>query len=307
MNAAGVLDELGLDGAAYAAPVQGGRGLGFNQNAPVAPASVMKVQVALATETLIARGELDGRMRVQLRHDGRTPGPVGISLMRDDVEMSVRDLVVAMLTISDNAATDELIAVVGLDEVNRIVSELGLGHTVITADLRQTLDAVARDAGFRDYQALVAHQPSSDGRPSDAEIRQAISGAQALDPRHGTRTTAFETVTLLQALWTDQFPPQACQNIRSAMSKQLVKTRIASGFDGSVSVAAKSGGLLGVVRNEAGVVTYADGHSYAVAVFTRKGPENATDPVEIDQAIGRIARILVDQLRNPTKSTGEPD
>lgn len=290
--------ELGLDGAAYAAPVQGGRGVGFNENALIAPASVMKVQIAVATETLVARGELDGRMRVRLPHSGRTPGPVGISLMRDDVEMSVRDLVVAMLTISDNAAADELIAIVGLDEVNRVVSELGLGQTVICADLRQTLDAVARDAGFRDYQALVAHQPSIDGRPSDVEIREAIAGAEGLDPRHGTRTTAFETVTLLQAIWTEQLPAQACQNIRDVMSKQLVKTRIASGFDSSVGVAAKSGGLLGVVRNEAGVVTYPDGHSYAIAVFTRKGPENATDPVDIDQAIGRIARILVNQLRH---------
>jgi hypothetical protein len=83
--------------------------------------------------------------------------------------MSVRDLVVAMLTISDNAATDELVAIVGLDEINRIVSELGLGQTVITADLRQTLDAVARDVGLRDYQTLVAHQPSIDWRPSDSE------------------------------------------------------------------------------------------------------------------------------------------
>jgi beta-lactamase class A len=79
--------------------------------------------------------------------------------------MSVCDLVVAMLTISDNAATDELVAIVGLDEINRIVSELGLGQTVITADLRQTLDAVARDVGLRDYQTLVAHQPSIDWRP----------------------------------------------------------------------------------------------------------------------------------------------
>jgi beta-lactamase class A len=39
--------------------------------------------------------------------DRRTPGPVGISLMRDDVAMSVRDFVVAMLTISDNVAIDE--------------------------------------------------------------------------------------------------------------------------------------------------------------------------------------------------------
>jgi fatty-acyl-CoA synthase len=35
-------------------------------------------------------------------------------------------------------------------------------------------------------------------------------------------------------------------------------------------VAAKSGGLMGIIRNEAGVVTFPDGAAYAVAVFTRK-------------------------------------
>jgi beta-lactamase class A len=35
--------------------------------------------------------------------------------MKDEASMSVRDLVIAMLTVSDNAATDELIAAVGLD------------------------------------------------------------------------------------------------------------------------------------------------------------------------------------------------
>jgi beta-lactamase class A len=62
-------------------------------------------------------------------------------------------------------------------------------------------------------------------------------------------------------------------------------------------VAAKSGGLLGIVRNEAGVVTFPDGAAYAVAVFTRCTTETTTDPALIDAGIGRIARALIDRLR----------
>jgi hypothetical protein len=50
------------------------------------------------------------------------------------------------------------------------------------------------------------------------------------------------------------------------------------------TVAAKSGGLLGIVRNEAGVVTFPDGAA-------------STDPALIDAGIGRIARALIDRLR----------
>jgi beta-lactamase class A len=93
----------------------GGDGVGFHVDDLVTPASVVKIQVALAVEKAIAAGFVEGSARRLMLAANRTPGPVGVSLMRDDVSMSVRDLVVAMLTISDNAATDELINVIGLD------------------------------------------------------------------------------------------------------------------------------------------------------------------------------------------------
>ncbi|MEJ3746913.1 serine hydrolase [Actinomycetes bacterium KLBMP 9797] len=49
-------------------------------------------------------------------------------------------------------------------------------------------------------------------------------------------------------------------------------------FGPAVTVAAKSGALMGLVRNEAGVVTYPDQRQYAVAVFTRSTPDTVTDP-----------------------------
>lgn len=293
-----VLAAVGLDGSACAAPVAGGRRVGFAEHTLVAPASVMKVQVALAVESLIATGRLNGSERRTMRASVRTPGPTGISLMRDEVTMSVRDLVVAMLTISDNAATDELIALVGLGQVNQIVVDLGLKRTVIRSDLGKMLDDIARDAGFAAYADLVAHDPAVDGAPSADEIRRRIGHGAALDPARGTRTTAAEMVALMQAIWSDRAAPaEACRRVRDAMSRQLVMTRIASGFDSTVKVAAKSGALLGVVRNEVAVVTFPDRAAYAVAVFTRKDPANTAAPAAIDTAIGQIAGCLVNELR----------
>jgi beta-lactamase class A len=80
------------------------------------------------------------------------------------------------------------------------------------------------------------------------------------------------------------------------MAQQLTQHRIASGFGPGVTVAAKSGGLMGLVRNEAGVVTLPDQRRYAVAVFTRSTPDTATDPARIDAGIGGIARALIDEL-----------
>ncbi len=298
MDAASVLEQLGLTGAAYAAPVAGPPDAGFHEDDLVTPASVMKIQVALTLENSIAAASVSGRSRRRMRAEDRTPGPVGISLMHDDVSMSVRDLMVAMLTVSDNVATDELIAVVGLDEISATARRLGMVRTLITSDIRGMLNQLARDVGFPNYRALAGHDPKRDGPPSADEVRRRLAESAALDSHLGTRTTARETVTLLQAIWTDHGgPPWACAAVRHIMGQQLTRHRIAAGFAPPVSVGAKSGGLMGIIRNEAGVVTFPDGHEYAVAVFTRSNRDR-TDPTRVDAVIGKVARLLVEDLRS---------
>jgi beta-lactamase class A len=297
MEVCGLFDELSVTGAAYAAPLRG-RGVGVGADELMTPASVMKVQVALAAKQAIATGAIDGQQERVLSPGHRTPGPVGISLMHDEVRMSVRDLVLQMLTVSDNVATDELIAIVGLHRINELTAGLGLTRTRITSDLLSMLDEMAVEVGFGDYAELVGHDPAVDGPPSSEDVRGRLTRTAALDPTRGSCTTAADAVRLLQAIWTDAAAaPEACASVRRAMGLQLTRHRIASGFGSDIAVAAKSGGLVGVVRNEVGVVTFPDRQQYAVAVFTRRAPGAATEPARIDAGIGRIARALIDQLR----------
>jgi beta-lactamase class A len=76
---------------------------------PLVAASVFKVAVALEVFTQAAGGRLDPRERVRVSPERATPGPTGLSVFADEAEMSVRDLALMMLTVSDNAATDILI------------------------------------------------------------------------------------------------------------------------------------------------------------------------------------------------------
>ncbi len=222
----------------------------------------MKIQVALTVENSIAAASVDGRAQRLMRTEDRPPGPVGISLMHDDVSMSVRDLVAAMLTVSDNVATDELIAVVGLDEINATTRRLGMVRTLITSDIRGMLKQLARDVGLPTYRALASHDPKRNGPPSEDEVRRRVAVSAALDPHLGTRTTAREAVTLLKAIWTDHGgPPRACAAVRHMMGQQLTRHRIAAGLAPPASVRAMSGGLMRIIRNEAGVFTFPDGHA----------------------------------------------
>jgi beta-lactamase class A len=289
-----IFERAGCRGFVHATRVDGRREVGLLPDAPVVPASVVKVLVALEAETRMADGRLDPVQRVRV---SALPGPVGFSLFQDHVELSVRDLVVIMLTISDNVATDALLDLVGLDAVNATASRLGLDATRLGTNLRDLVDSIAQDAGFdswKAFQGWVAGEPG----PEELSAAQAgIRAAAALRPDAATRTTARDMTRLLQAVWTDRAgPPQACARVRDLMARQVTRNRVAAGFGLGVSVAAKSGGLMGVVRNEVAVVTFPEEPPYAVAVFTRTdGPH--VDERAVNAAIGVAAAHAVSDLR----------
>lgn len=263
----------------------------------VVAASVFKVAVALEVFIQGDSGRLDPCERVRVPPADRTPGPTGLSIFADEAEVSIRDLVVLMLTISDNAATDLLIDRVGLDSIHATLAALGLGRTVIPGPLRDELDSVGQDAGFpgwTDLERAAAASPPGELQALARRIRQ----GRALDPQRGIRTTARETATLLRLIWRDEAgPPAACAQVRELMARQITRQRLALGFPRrGVRLAAKSGSLLGVVRNEAGVITMPDGRRYAAAVFTRESQSEA-DERQVNAAIGAAAAWAVGQLR----------
>jgi len=200
-----------------------------------------------------------------------------------------------MLTISDNPATDALLGRVGVDAVNATAARLGLSGTVVESDLRAMLDSIGVDLGradWADLQSWAAGAPADEVARADAQLPT----VRAMDPARGTRTTPRDMAELLSLIWTDRAgPAQACARVRSVMARQLTRHRIAGGFRPPVSVAAKSGSLLGVVRNEIGVVSFPDGRQYAAAVLTRSQP--GSDDAAINRAIGTATVQAVNSLR----------
>ncbi len=288
--------DAGCDGQLHVQTLDGSSEFGVHADHLVSPASVLKVWVALEAEAQFADGRLDPHERVVLRAASRTPGPAGFSLFQDDVEVSLRDLVVPVLTISDNVATDELIHRVGIDAINARMSSLGLTNTVLVADIQTTIDSIAQDAGFADWTAMTAWTPRDDERDEEDRAVQRMRDTSVLNPEIGTRTTPRDMTTLLRLIWSDQAAPEpACRRIREVMRQQLTKHRLAAAFPPPARVSAKSGSLIGVVRNEIGVIQFPDGRAYAAAVFTRSY-EAGQDEVPINAAVGTAAAKAVAAL-----------
>ena len=245
--------------------------------------------MALAFFDLAAAGRLDKRERVTLPPGARTDGPSGVSILYDEVSLTLRDAAALMLTVSDNAATDAVLARVGVERVHERLRELGLVDTYLDGGCMQLMDAVALDLGFAEWEELL----SAEGEISTEQLL----ASSTFDPARTTRTTAREMTGLLTAIWRDEAAaPGACAEVRRLMGLQATRDRLASGFPPDVQVAAKSGSWLRVVRNEVGVAEYPDGRRYAIAIFTRAGLPAARRP-DVDRAIGESAVHAVESLR----------
>jgi len=291
-----LFEQAGCTGQLCVQSLDGTQEVAVDADRPVVSASVFKVPVALEAETQFAQGRLDPRERVTLPATDRTPGPVGFSLFEDDVEVSLRDLVVAMLTISDNDATDALLRRVGIGAVNAGAVRLGLAGTVVAAELRTIVNSVGHDAGFRDWDAMWEWVAQPHSQDDEDQLVRRVTAASALIPSRTTRTTPRDMATLLRLIWSGQAgPPPACQRVRQLMGQQLARHRLAAAFPPPARVAAKTGSLVGVVRNEVGVIEYPDGRGYAAAVFAQARQPWQNDAA-INAAIGAAAAAAVSLL-----------
>ena len=300
----GVVDDIravfaaaGADGFLYAREVgvQDGSDVCVGGDEPVVLASVFKVPVAVAYAREVAAGRLDPTERTTVTPRYRIGG-IGTAGCSDDVEMSWRDLVLNMLTMSDNAATDVVFHRVGQGAVDDVVDDLELRRTRVLGCCEDLFASASADLGVRsddDPEEMLASA-------SPDQIRK----LSILDPARTSASTPREIASLLDAIWTDRAAsPDACATVRDVMAKQIWPHRLTSGFGSGVEIAAKTG-TLPSVRNEAGVIRYPDGRRYAVAVFTRAHSLDERQPA-VDASIGTTARLAVERLRSP-ESTERP-
>lgn len=227
-------------------------------------ASVIKIPIAVTLARLADRGVVDPGAPMRLVPDRRSVGTTGISAMADPVTLSLRDAAYLALTISDNAAADAICdALGGPDAVSTEMAALGV-PIVMTESLRVMYDRLRTDP------------------------ERAADGAST--------GSADDCVRLLSLLWRDEAAsPQWCARIRDLMARQVWHHRIGSGFPAPDVLVAGKTGTMARWRHEIAVVSYPDGHDYAMAILTEHG-----DPVAHpghDRAIGEIARAGVLAIR----------
>ena len=274
-----------VTGWLHAVDVDSGEQVGVRADEPVILASTFKVPLLVALHRAADAGvlRLDDRVTVPV---DRTSGTAGLGAMRDEATLSLRDLALLMVTISDNAAADAILDAVGLDALQRTAAELGLGATALVASCHDQSDMLVGDLTRAGLSMRHAH-------------RHGFAGFRTLDPGATNRSTPRDMTRLLGQIWRDEAAdPESCREMRRLLGLQVSRHRLASGFAADeVIVSGKTGTVLDL-RCEVGVVEMPDDRRYAVATFTRAHDTSGSNP-GADAVIGTAARLAIDSLRAP--------
>lgn len=287
--------EAGARVLLHARDLRSGAEVDLDADEPVVLASVFKVPVAVELARQFGEGRLTPTQRVVVPAGDRTEGGTGLSALVDEVDMSLQDLAQLMISVSDNAATDIVTGMVGLDNVNRTMADLGLTATVLERDCGLLLGRLVEDLDLsaEEREALAQDEDSA----LSAIPTSRWKACRDLQAATTNRSTPREMTRLLEMIWTDQAAPaEGCAFVRRIMGQQVWPHRLQSGFPSGVKTSGKTG-TLPFVRNEVGVVEYPDGGRYAAAVFTVADVPTLRMP-PVDALIGRAARLAVDDLRS---------
>ena len=188
-------------------------------------ASTIKIPIMIEAYRSFLLGKLDLDSKVDVSNTDKVDFSI-ISSMNTD-QYTVRDLIVLMMSISDNTATNVLIDILGMKNINSTIESLGLKGTVLQRKMM-------------DFEA-------------------ARQGRQNL-------TTPEDMISIFEKLYRNSIlTPEACREMLSIMSIVIGRDFMIRELPVGIKVAHKTGELDGI-NHDAGIV-YGPAGDYALGIF----------------------------------------
>ena len=107
----------------------------YEPNRPLMAASVIKLPILAEAFRQARDGLLSMDETFSIRPEQKMPSCGALNYLHDGLTVSLRDLCVLMIILSDNTATNILIDRLGMDSVNQTVRALGLPETTLRRKL----------------------------------------------------------------------------------------------------------------------------------------------------------------------------
>jgi len=257
---------------------------GVRENDRFLMASVFKVPILVELFHQVSQGKIALEERVEWKDPGRYFGSGVLQAMRPGLNPTIHDLATLMIIVSDNAATDQLLARVGKANVNARLRALGLTKTSVDAGTREhTLEAFGlRDPKYKDFTP--ADVAKFDFQAHEAEIvrnqKLALRNCQNC-------STPSEMSQLFEKIVSGQAGDAAATNeMLGILSKQQFNQRLPRLLPLGVRVAHKTGTVTNPVWvvNDAGVIYLPNGEHVIVTAFSH-GTDMNQDEMQLKAAL----------------------
>lgn len=287
------LDALPARTSLYARHLPSGREIAIRADEPMNALSVIKIPVMVLAYRDAEGGRLDLDERYRIRPEDLRRGSGLLQTFASGLEPTWRDLVTQMIITSDNTATDIMIARLGQERVNGMLSELGYEQTRLratTGDLFRRVWVMADPANA----ALSHREVFERGFPSDAEASERTFRFEG-DPEEWLGSiTAREIAGLLARIHNGEVASRASSDeMIRILERQFYSSRLPRYIRFRASVAHKTGDWPPYAGNDVGILYY-EGGPTVIAVFTN---QNTGDFVELESTLGRIAEDIVNNWR----------
>ena len=263
-----------------------GRCIQHNADDVFFTASTLKVPVLVELYRQVDRGDIDLNQRVELTDNLRVPGSGILKEMTACLSPTVHDLAMLMIIISDNTATDILYDLVGGDNLNNTMRQLGLLKTRIPMTVRELLfSVVGLDPNNPDHTYAVCTE-----RLFNAEY---VPDGAGYDLNRSDVSSPGDMCRLLELLYSgDILSPASREGALDILKRQQLRTVIPYALPVGTRVAHKTGYYLGV-RADVGIVFSPTG-PYTVAIMAKH--VTCPDRMAFDLSLAALARAIYDTL-----------
>jgi beta-lactamase class A len=257
----------------YAKNLATGSTYSLQGDEPVRTASTIKLPIMIEAFSEAAEGKLKLTEPLRISADEKVSGSGILQDLSVD-SLPLRDLLMLMITLSDNTATNLILERIGGNAVNARMATLGLKNTrVMRKILGDGNKLKATPSGITD------------------------EGAKAENKRWGIgRSSPREMVQLLEMLYRgESINKQASANMLEILKKQRDHNGIAR--DIKDAVVANKSGALDALRSDVGIV-YTPRGPIAMAITVDAMPQpNWTPENPGELIIASLSELLIDQLR----------
>lgn len=233
--------------------------IAYNAGVSFPSASTIKMLIMLTAFKLAEQNPGVMNRRITYRSSELIGGSDFLANASDGERFTVHELIVPMIQVSDNTASNLLISHFGFERINAVIRGAGLRHTYLKRH-------------FLDASAIVQHM---DNRTTAADMAHLLYQLER-GTREGVRTVAS---------------PVSCRRMIEIMLGQTDRDTIPRLLPSNVRVANKTGEL-SRSRSDVAIVEPFGDSPYVIAVYT-----NGLDaPGQAYDGIARISRIIYGQV-----------